>query len=125
MGLSQKHIENLKQQLLERKEKLLLEVTSSQTLIKDLLNETSYDDLDYAEISSDSFNMNTLRNKQLDELKDIDIVLKKIQNNTYGICDMYDEDIGLQRLKAKPHARFCVDCRPIYEESLKEKKASA
>lgn len=123
--LSKKQIEKLKEQLLTRKEQLLSEVTSSQTLIKDLLNETSYDDLDYAEISSDSFNMNTLRNKQLDELKDIDFALKKIKDGTYGICDMCDEEIGLQRLKAKPHARFCVDCRPIYEESLKEKKVSA
>ena len=123
--LNKKQIEKLKEQLLTRKEQLLGEVTSSQTLIKDLLNETSYDDLDYAEISSDSFNMNTLRNKQLDELKDIDLALKKIENGTYGICDMCDEEIGIQRLKAKPHARFCVDCRPIYEESIKDKQASA
>jgi DnaK suppressor protein len=123
--ISKKQIEKLKIQLLERKEQLLLEVTSSQTLIKDLLNESSYDELDYAEISSDSFNMSALRDKQIDELKDIDIALQKIKNGTYGICDMCDEEIGLQRLKAKPHARFCVDCRPIYEESLKDKQASA
>lgn len=125
MNLSKKNIEKLNGQLLQRKEQLLLEVISSQTLIKDLLNETSYDDLDYAEISSDSFNMNTLRNKQLDELKEIDYALKKIKDGSYGVCDMCDEEIGVKRLKAKPHARFCVDCRPIYEESLKDKKASA
>lgn len=123
--LSKKQIEKLKEQLLQRKESLLFEVTSSQTLIKELLKETSYDELDYAEISSDSFNISALRNKQLEELKDIDIALQKIKDKTYGICDMCDEEIGLQRLKAKPHARFCVDCRPVYEESLKEKPVSA
>ncbi len=119
--LTKKSIEKLKLQLQIRREQLLLEVSSSQILIKNLLSEASYDELDYAEISSDSFNMTSARNKQLDELKDIDIVLEKIKNGTYGICDMCDEEIGLQRLKAKPHARFCVDCRPIYEESMKEK----
>jgi DnaK suppressor protein len=123
--LSKKQIEKLKEQLLQRKESLLLEVTSSQAMIKELLKETSYDELDYAEISSDSFNISALRNKQLEELKDIDFALQKIKDETYGICDMCDEEIGLQRLKAKPHARFCVDCRPIYEESVKEKLESA
>ncbi len=119
--LKQEQIKQLKERLLQRKEQLILEVSSSQTIIKDLLSENTFDEIDYAEVSSDSFNMNTLRNKQIEELKEIDIVLEKIKNKTYGICDMCDEQIGIKRLKAKPHARFCVDCRPIYEESLKEK----
>jgi len=119
--LKQEQIGKLKERLLTRKEQLLLEVSSSQTIIKDLLSEDTFDDLDYAEVSSDSFNMNTLRNKQIDELKEIEIVLTKIKNKTYGICEMCDEEIGVKRLKAKPHARFCVDCRPVYEESIKEK----
>lgn len=119
--LTQQQIKKLKERLLTRKEQLLLEVSSSQTIIRDLLSEDTFDELDYAEVSSDSFNMNTLRNKQIDELKEIEIVLEKIKNKTYGICEMCDEEIGVKRLKAKPHARFCVDCRPIYEENIKEK----
>ena len=49
------------------------------------------------------------------------MALKKIENKTYGICEMCDEEIGIQRLKAKPYAVFCVHCRPIYEQSLIEK----
>lgn len=108
----------LKQQLTQRKQQLLFETTSSKELINELMSETVTDDLDFAEISSDSYNMSALCNKQIEELKEIDIALKKIENKTYGICEMCDERIGLQRLKAKPHSRFCIDCRPIYEKSI-------
>lgn len=67
--------------------------------------------------------MSAITNNQIKEIKEIDIALKKIENKTYGICDMCDEEIGIQRLKAKPHAVFCVHCRPIYEQSLIEKNS--
>jgi DnaK suppressor protein len=119
--LNKQQIEKLNQQLLQRKEKLTKEVNSSRQIINDLLCEDTYDEIDFAEVSSDSFNMNALRNKQLEELKEIEIALKKIKNNSYCVCEMCDEKIGIKRLKAKPHARFCVDCRPVYEETLKKK----
>lgn len=118
--LRQSNIDMLQKELLERKEELLLETNSSKELINELMSESASDDFDFAEISSDSFNMTTLRNKQMEELKDINLALKKIEDGTYGVCDMCDENIGLQRLKIKPHARFCIHCRPIYEKSLKE-----
>jgi len=118
--LSEQQIVKLKDKLLERKEHLLSEVSFSQDIIYDLLSGETNDELDYAEVSSDSFNMNTLRNKQLEELKEIELALSKIKNNQYGICDMCDEEIGIKRLKAKPHSRFCIHCRPIYEKSLQK-----
>jgi DnaK suppressor protein len=118
--LTKEQIESLKEELLTRKEQLLLEASSSQTLIKELLGESSSDETDYAEMASDSFNMNQVRNRQLEEIEDIDLALEKIKNNTYGICDMCGADIGIKRLKIKPYARFCVDCRPIYEQSIQK-----
>ena len=116
--LNQKNIEILKDKLLQKKQQLLIETSSSKVLIDELLNEEATDDLDYAEISSDSYNISALRNKQIEELDEINIALKKIENKTYGICEMCDDKIELGRLKVKPHARFCVECRPVYEQSL-------
>ena len=116
--LKAEHIELLENILKTRKEQLTSQTSSSKKLINELLNEEVNDDLDYAEISSDSYNMYTLRNKQIEELQEIEIALNKIENKTYGVCDMCDEAIGVKRLKAKPHAKFCVECRPIYEKSL-------
>ena len=119
--LKKDQLDMLKNKLLDRKKLLLEGVSSSQSLLHELLNEPSCDDTDYAEISSDSHNMHAVTNNQLKEINEIEIALKKIENNTYGICNMCDEEIGIKRLNAKPHAVFCVHCRPIYEKSLIEK----
>lgn len=122
--LKQNEIEMLENRLLDRKKQLSESISSSRTLIKELMNESSCDDTDYAEISSDSHNMNAITNNQLKEITEIEIVLNKIKNKTYGICDMCDEEIGIERLNAKPHAIYCVNCRPIYEKSLTDKNSN-
>ena len=115
--LKDRDIKLLKEQLLKRKEELLKQVNSSKTIIKELLSEATYDDMDYAEVSSDSYNLNLVREKQIQELNEIDVALKKIQDGTYGACDMCDEPIAIGRLKAKPFAKFCTDCREIHESN--------
>lgn len=120
--LRQKDIKILKEELLSRKAELLSQTSSSKTIIKNLLSEDTFDTMDYAEVASDSHNLNVLREKQIKEINDIDRALAKIENNTYGTCEMCDEKIGIKRLRAKPHAIYCVECRPIYEESLKKRK---
>jgi RNA polymerase-binding transcription factor DksA len=49
--------------------------------------------------------------------REIEVALAKIANNEYGICEMCEDDIGFQRLKVKPHALYCIDCREIAEKS--------
>ena len=55
--------------------------------------------------------------KYQSDLKEIDFALQKINNNKYGVCEMCDEEIDINRLKIKPHARFCIRCREIYEKT--------
>ncbi|MEL1170649.1 TraR/DksA C4-type zinc finger protein, partial [Campylobacter jejuni] len=38
---------------------------------------------------------------------------------TYGICESCDDEIDSQRLKVKPHARYCIACRQIAEQGKK------
>jgi len=114
--LKENQLKMFKDILLEKKELLLSGTTLSQNIITELRSESFSDDLDYAEISSDTHNLNSLRNKQLYELKEIDLALLKIEKKTYGICEMCDEKISMQRLKVKPHAKFCIECRENYEK---------
>jgi len=116
--LKENQIEMLKSQLLEKKEQLLVQTTLSQNIIEELHFETSSDELDHAEVSSDSHNLTILRNKQLQDIQEIDISLMKIEKKRYGICEMCDDDIGIKRLKVKPHAKFCIECREAYEKGL-------
>ena len=62
------------------------------------------------------------------EIDDIDYALTKIKNKTYGICEMCNDEIDIERLKFKPHAKYCIDCREhvektqILEQKLKTSK---
>lgn len=41
--------------------------------------------------------------------------LKKIEDNCYGICEMCDNNIFIERLKVKPFAEYCVSCKEYSE----------
>lgn len=116
-------IDELKIILLARKESILANINSSRANIDELKNQEINDDLDYAELVSDSFTEGMIANHQVEELKQIEESLIKIVKGTYGICDMCGVVIPLGRLKAKPFAKFCTECRTVYEhESLKRAK---
>ena len=116
-------IDEIKIILLARKESILANISSSRANIDELKNQEINDDLDYAELVSDSFTEGMIANHQVEELKQIEESLIKIVKGTYGICDMCGVVIPLGRLKAKPFAKFCTECRTVYEhESLKRAK---
>ncbi|QKF72410.1 DnaK suppressor protein [Aliarcobacter faecis] len=117
-------IDELKAILLARKESLSANIHNSIDSIDQLKDQDINDELDYADFVSDSFTEGMIANHQLDELKQIEEALKKIKEGTYGICDMCGINIPIGRLKAKPFAKFCTECRTVYEqENLKRAKA--
>ena len=121
---NRQQIDELKVILLERKENILSNINNSRANIDQLKEQEINDELDYAELVSDSFTEGMIANHQLDELKQIEESLKKIDAGTYGICDMCGVVIPLGRLKAKPFARFCTECRTVFEqENSKRAKA--
>lgn len=117
---SNKQIEELKEILLARKATIQSNIEDSMDTISKLHDCDCKDDLDFAEASSDSFTSGLIMNQQKQELKEIDEALIKIKNKTYGICEMCDEMISIGRLKAKPFAKFCTDCREIHESNNKK-----
>ncbi|NLJ41632.1 MAG: conjugal transfer protein TraR [Clostridiales bacterium] len=102
--------------------------------IKDDLGELSPYDNHPADIATELFEKEmrySLENHSSQYLKDIENSLEKIVNGEYGICDFCKREIDIERLKAYPTARFCIDCqqketvdgrrpgdRPIEEEAL-------
>ncbi|MBU0925688.1 RNA polymerase-binding protein DksA [bacterium] len=116
-------IDELKIILLARRESILANINNSRANIDELKGQEINDDLDYAELVSDSFTEGMIANHQLEEFKQIEDSLVKISKGTYGICDMCGVVIPLGRLKAKPFAKFCTECRTVYEhESVKRAK---
>ena len=111
-------IDELKVILLERRDNILSNINNSRLNIDQLKDQDIKDDLDYAELVSDSFTEGMIANHQLEEFKQIEEALVKISQGTYGICDMCGIVIPLGRLKAKPFAKFCTECRTVYEHEF-------
>ncbi len=75
------------------------------------------DEGDHASVNNNSMVESAIVQQQEQELREINITLGKISTGDYGICEMCEDDIGFQRLKVKPHAIYCIDCREIVEKS--------
>lgn len=106
-----------KKELEDRKKKINRIVKDNEKEIKALNRTEASDDADHATISTDSAIEQAITNQQLRELKEIEYALFKIENKTYGICEMCEEPIGVQRLKVKPQAKYCIVCREIVEKT--------
>ncbi len=57
-----------------------------------------------------------LREREHGLLSKIDAALAKIDQGEYGDCVMCGEAIGLARLKARPVAELCIECKSEQEK---------
>ena len=73
------------------------------------------DEIDTASSESGLAFIGRLRERERVLLQKIDIALQKINAGTYGICISCEEDIGMQRLLARPVADLCIDCKSQQE----------
>ncbi len=114
--MKKEELEMFKELLLNRKEQILKNIKYNSKEIDGLKDTEASDDADHAVISADVAIEEALSKKQQDELKEIEYALFKISSDTYGICEMCEEPIGVERLKVKPQAKYCIVCREIAEK---------
>jgi DnaK suppressor protein len=57
-----------------------------------------------------------LREREQGLLSKIDAALDKIEQGVYGQCTSCGEDIGVKRLKARPVAELCIECKSEQEK---------
>jgi len=113
-------LEYFKGILLSRKEQIEKNLSGVQEEMDELQAQELNDEGDYAAANSDSLVESAIITQQQKELEEITRALHKIESGEYGICEMCEDPIGFQRLKVKPHAVYCIDCREIVEKSNKE-----
>lgn len=74
--------------------------------------------LQLADSATDNIQVETdlaIRNIEAEQLSQIDDALRAIDAGDYGSCNRCQEPIDFERLKAKPNARFCVECLRLLE----------
>jgi DnaK suppressor protein len=55
------------------------------------------------------------RDQTIALLQQVDLALKRIESDEYGLCLMCDEPIARPRLQAQPHTANCIDCQTKQE----------
>lgn len=115
--MQEKELDFFKGQLLNAKEHMLKNVELASKELSELQSQENNDDMDYASMRSGSMIEQVVSDQQKSELKDIEYALERIKEGNYNVCEMCSEEIGIARLKAKPYAKYCMACRPLYEKS--------
>ncbi|MFA6047432.1 MAG: TraR/DksA C4-type zinc finger protein [Parcubacteria group bacterium] len=118
MTIDKKTLEELKTQLLKEKEELEKNLSRIARPVnaKEGDYETTFDEIgsdrddNATEVDQYSGNMpveNTLE-KKLQEIID---ALDRMEKGTYGICSNCKKDISIERLRANPAAKTCIECK--------------
>ena len=88
----------------------------------DSLGELSSYDQHQADVGTETFE----REKDLSileqveaELADVEVAIRRIDDGTYGTCEVCGRAIGDDRLEAMPAARLCVDHQAQVEREAK------
>ncbi|WP_373036798.1 RNA polymerase-binding protein DksA [Sulfurimonas sp.] len=106
-----------KEILESRKEQIVKNITGVNDELDQLNSLELNDEGDHASVNNNSMVESAIVTQQEKELREIQVTLGKIANGDYGVCEMCEDPIGFQRLKVKPHAIYCIDCREIVEKS--------
>ncbi len=123
--LNKKELAGFKKLILKRKEEVIDEIKHiSEDTLKKSQKEASGDISGYAfhmaDVATDTydreFSLGLVSNER-EALYELDDALKRIDEQTFGICESCKTIITKIRLKAVPYARLCVKC-----QERKEKK---
>ena len=112
--MNSKQKQYFKQKLTYWKETLLK--GSTETILN--LKENKEVSGDFADIASaestKSIELRT-RDRERKLINKIDEALKRIENNTYGYCEVSGKPIGLKRLEARPIATLSIEAQQMHE----------
>jgi len=104
-------------------ESMLQEIQQKgQSTIEDMsgTSQVYADPADRASQESDQFFTLRLRDRDRKLINKINAALERIDDGSYGICEMCGEDISIPRLKARPVTTLCIQCKSKQEEEEKQ-----
>lgn len=86
-------------------------------------NAATLDISNFADLGTDNFDQDftigLIENSE-EIVREIDAALQRIEEGTYGLCEMGGCDIGRNRLRAIPWAKLCIACQRQVEQEAAE-----
>jgi DnaK suppressor protein len=120
MPLKKNDIERFKKRLLTLKAQYMQMVRHMSEEVK-IPEEAKGYSQHQADEGTDDFDRNIslqVSDEEFKILRQIDRALEKIDENTYGLCDITNEEIPLPRLEAIPYATMTVKAQEMLEKGL-------
>ena len=84
-------------------------------------DETFPDPTDRASFESNRNSVLRIRDRERKLIFKMEEALTRLDDDEFGICEECGEQIGIERLKARPMTTLCIECKSSQE--IEEKKA--
>ena len=120
MPLKKSEIAFFKKKLLEMRAQLMSTLAGASKEVTEPVESKGYSQ-HQADEGTDDFvkNINLeVSSKEQGILRQIDRALEKIEEDTYGTCDLTGEEIPLKRLEAVPYAVMTVKAQEQFEKGI-------
>lgn len=122
--MTKKELKIFKDLILKRKEEILegIKHISDDTLKKsqkDASGDISGYTYHMADVATDTYDREfslSIASSERKVLYDIEDALKKIEDGTYGFCEVCKKTISKVRLKAVPYTKLCLECQETREK---------
>jgi len=114
--LSEKELLFFKKELEEKQKKILVNLKSREQELSTNTACDLRDEGDHAFFAADSSTNNAILREQHKMLNQINRSLKRIDLGTYGVCNLCEETINIERLKVTLFAEQCISCKELLEQ---------
>jgi DnaK suppressor protein len=118
-SMEQKDVEFFRNLLSQRVKELRSEAGKTVESMDE--DENFPDPSDRATLESNRNSELRIRDRERKLIFKIQEALQRLDNGEFGICAECGEEIGIERLKARPVTTFCIECKSSQE--VQEKKA--
>ena len=126
--LTQSELEKFRALLWEKRNEVLGNVSYMENdALKEGRSDLSNVPIHMADLGTDSYEQEftlDLMDSERKLINEIDNALARIDDGTYGICELDGKPIPKQRLEAIPWARFCISCANSSEKKAFRKNES-
>jgi DnaK suppressor protein len=117
--VTDKEIEFFRALLNQRMQELRSEAGKT---VEDMDEDENFPDpADRASMESNRNSVLRIRDRERKLIFKIQEALRRLDDREYGICEECGEEIGIERLKARPVTTLCIDCKSNQE--IAERKA--
>ena len=116
--MEHKKLKLFREKLQTRKQEILEAYNKNKTYGKEADEDGAQDIADKASNSYTKEFLFSLSNSEREMLQDVDEALVRIDNRSYGVCVVCEDEMDKKRLEAVPWAKRCIECQEKQEQGL-------